>query len=130
MRWILPWALFLLLLAATSACRTPHGEVQNSLTKRLTEEEARNEAYGYIDRDLSKLDRIPESERVREERAVLTSVRAKQKKRFDKFYSRFQARDECWSYRTYVVENRGGQTGLARVRKGRVKETLPLLIID
>jgi hypothetical protein len=123
-------AIMILCFGGMIACKTTFPDVNQALTKKLSEVQARDEAYGLFDRDLARLNALPESERVKFERAALTRLRDRQKEKLDKFFSRFRPSDQCWSYRTYVVQDRGGQTGLAQVRKGRVKEVLPLLTID
>jgi predicted small secreted protein len=98
----------LLSVIVLAACNTPSGSgfetvrIENALERRVTVEEARHKWL----------------------RDGLSS-------RLESFLSGAQEGDELWLYRTYVTtDRRGGETGLALVRGGRVVNHVVHLIID
>jgi hypothetical protein len=96
---------FVLLIGCVIPAERLHGnvEIENALVKRVTDEEARAIALSSGGDD-SKL---------------------------EKFFLLRRPDDELWTYRTFVTADlRGGQSGLALIRRGKTAAHLPLLTYD
>jgi hypothetical protein len=112
-------------------CQSPtrsYEALAASLTRRITPDEARHILFDLIDRDIQAAEAHDAS---RTELAVLSEQRQLLSSRFDSFLRHSRAGDELWDYRTYVTaDHRGGNSGFALLRDGRVVEQMVFLIHD
>ena len=113
----------------------PHDEavrIADALKRRVTPDEARHILFDDIDRAIQAAQgHSATHEDARTEVAVLSRQRQRLSSRFDSFVSRSRPGDALWEYRTYVTaDHRGGESGFALVRDGRVVEHMGVMIYD
>ena len=96
---ILCWGV--LSLGCQSTRRTQ--QIQHSLQKQASEEEARRGVLAAFDRDLSKIHSDQNSNEPESLHQILMSERSRQNAKLDSFFARFRPGDECWIYRTYAT---------------------------
>ena len=118
-------------------CQSPSGShseavrIADALKQRLTPEEARHILLDDIDRAIQAAQKRSATHEADTEAAVLSRQRQRLSARFDSFLSRSRTGDEVWDYRTYVTaDQRGGESGFALVRAGRVVEHMGVMIYD
>lgn len=121
----------LLLAACRSVYDRPNqtDRIADALERRVTEAEARDILLGPIDRSIEA---APPNDNDGS-RLVESLIRLRQtlSARLDAFLSGSREGDQLWFYRTYVtVDRRGGESGFALVRDGRVVGHLTALIYD
>lgn len=116
-------------------CQTPEGVrerawIMGGLEKRVTPDEARLVAFRHIDTAI-KQDLALNTDGGREEAETLAKLRQNQNSKLDWFLGRCRDGDEIWTYRYYLTpDRRGGESGLAILRKGVIVEHKVMLIYD
>ncbi len=119
-------------------CKSQHDShdetvrVANALERRITPDEARHILFDHIDRAMHAAQMHSASnEDARLELAILSQRRQRLGSKFDSFLGRSRTGDEIWDYRTYATaDRRGGESGFAIVRDGRVVEHMGIMIYD
>jgi hypothetical protein len=121
-----------------AGCQSPNGShddaarIANALEKQITIEEARHILFDDIDRAMQAVQaRATDTEDSRTELKILAGHRRMLNSRLESLLSRSRNGDALWSYRTYVTaDRRGGESGFALIRDGRVIEHMEIVIID
>lgn len=99
---------------------------------RLTAEEARQILFNDIDRVMETLQvRAADNEDCRAELKILARHRQRQSSSLESLLSQSHKSDQIWHYRTYVTaDRRGGESGIALVRNGKVIGQMQIMIFD
>ena len=123
------------LLAGCQSQPCSHDEsvrIAGALKTRITPDEVRHILFDDIDRAIqtAKTD-LTTHEDVRTEVVMLSRQRRRLSSRFDSFLGHSRSGDELWDYRTYVTpERRGGESGFALVREGKVVGHMKVRVYD
>jgi len=119
-------------------CQSPQGShddtarIANALEKHITTEEARHILFDDIDRATQRVRaRATDNEDSRTELEIWAKQRRRLSSSLESLLSRSREGDELWSYRTYVTaDRRGGESGFALIRDGRIIEHMEIMIYD
>jgi hypothetical protein len=119
-------------------CQSPQGphdktaRIADALERRITADEARHILLDVIDREIRAAQtRSATDEDARIVVTGLSRYRQRLSSKFDSFLGRSRPGDELWGYRTFATaDHRGGESGFALVRDGRVVEHMGVMIFD
>ncbi|MBA4148959.1 MAG: hypothetical protein H0X66_12655 [Verrucomicrobia bacterium] len=122
-----------ILIAGCQSPRTSRDaavRIASSLERRVTDAEARHILVDHIEHAIHAA-RAANHKDSSIEVEILSKKRHQLTARFDSFLSRSSSDDQLWAYRTYATpDQRGGESGFALVRGGRVVEYMGVMIYD
>jgi hypothetical protein len=124
-----------LLVLATCATQTgsPVAVTRESLERRINREEAQAFVLADTDRavQLAQAQRATtNSAEAQSELKILAAHRHDLTSRLESFLADSSPSDELWVYRTHTSAGRGGESGLALLRNGRIIDHLTIAICD
>jgi hypothetical protein len=102
--------------------------IEDSLERRVTVEEARHMALDSIDHTIQVAKNEASDQKLPDH---LARNRELMSSRLESFLARLHEGDQLWSYRAYdTVDRRGGESGFAIVREGKVVEYVGFVVYD